>query len=46
MSEVLVTKLERVCDGNRFHIGINSLLTAIMVERSTGTENIPYYVIP
>ena len=46
LSEVLVTKLDCVHDGKRFCLGINRLLTAIMVERSTGTENIPYYVIP
>ena len=46
MSEVLVTKLERVCDGNRFYIGINSLLTAIMVERRTGAETILSSAIP
>ena len=46
LSELLVTKLEFVRDGHQFCISINSSLASIMVERSTGTETIPPYIIP
>ena len=46
LSEVLVTKLDCFCYRQRFRLGINSFLTEIMVERSTGAEIIPSSVIP
>ena len=46
LSEVLMTKLECVRDGNCFRLGINSSLTAIIVEPNTGAETIASSVIP
>ena len=46
LSEVLMKKLDCVRDGHCFHIVINSLLAAIMVERNTGAETIASSVIP
>ena len=45
-SELLMTKLDCVCDGHRFCLGINSSLVAIIVECSTGTETISSSAIP
>ena len=46
LSEVLMMKLDCVCDGNQFCLGIYSSLAAIMVERSTGAETISSSIIP
>ena len=46
LSEVLMMKLDCVCDGNHFCLGIYSSLAAIMVECSTGAETISSSIIP
>ena len=46
LSEVMMTKLACIRDGNRFCLVINSLLAAIMIERNTCAETIPSSLIP